>query len=138
MGKPLPRPFSGFPRIAEAAIYASEDMETIARFYKAEEAYLFRSFLESEGITAHVFDEYTPHANWLYTHSIGGIRVVADKEDAPQAAELYRKYEENVNAGPAVVGDVKAWPVVLLVSIMLGFPMFLLGRKKSGQNVSDA
>jgi len=40
-------------------------MKTVARFYKSEDAYLFRSFLESEEIAAHVFDEYVPQNNWL-------------------------------------------------------------------------
>jgi hypothetical protein len=104
-------------------------METIVRFHKGEDAYLFRSFLESEGISAHVFDEYTPQAYWLYTHAIGGIRVVVNTEDAKEAAQLFRAYEENVNAEPAVVGDVKVWPVVLLVSYFVGVPFFLFGRK---------
>ena len=112
-------------------------METIARFYKVEEAYLLRSFLDSEGISAHVFDEYTPQAHWLYTQMIGGIRVVVDMEDAPQAVELYRKYEQTVNAGPPVVGDVKAWPLALLVSLIVGVPLFLLGRKKCDVDVGD-
>lgn len=63
-------------------------METVARFYKVEEAYLFRSFLESEGIAAHVFDDYVPQVQWLWTLAIGGIRVVVDRENAGRAAEL--------------------------------------------------
>lgn len=112
-------------------------METVARFYKVEEAYLFRSFLESEGIAAHVFDEYTPQLHWLYTHAIGGIRVLVNEEDAQEAAELYKIYEENINTSPPAVGDVKAWPLVLLVSIFLGFPLYLLGRKKIGVDGRD-
>ena len=113
-------------------------METIARFYKGEDAYLFRSFLESEGISSHVFDEYTPQIHWLYTHAIGGIRVVVSDEDAEEAAEFYKIYEENMNAAPPVVGDVKAWPFVLLMSIYLGFPLYLLGRKKIVVEGSDS
>ena len=117
--------------MGEAAINAALDMETIARFYKVEEAYLFRSFLDSEGITAHVFDEHTPQIHWFWTQLIGGVRVVVEKEDAPQAVKLYLKYEETVNAAPLVVGDVKAWPVVLVVSFIVGVPLFLLGRKNA-------
>ena len=106
-------------------------METIARFYKGEDAYLFRSFLESQGISAHVFDEYTPQVHWLYTHVIGGIRVVVSEGDAEKAAELFGTYEESILSGPPVVGNVKAWPVVLLVSFIIGVPLFLLGRKKA-------
>lgn len=113
-------------------------METIARFYKAEEAYLFRSFLESEGITAHVFDEHTHQRHWLYSRKIGEIRVVTDREDAPEAAELYRKYEENVNAGSPAFSDVKAWSFASLVSFIVGVPSFLMGRRDSGGDGKDA
>lgn len=109
-------------------------METVARFYKGEDAYLFRSFLESEGIAAHVFDEYTPQMHWLYTNAIGGIRVVVSEEDAEMAAELYRAYEESIRSGPQVVGDVKAWPLVLLASFLIGVPFFLFGRKSPAGN----
>jgi hypothetical protein len=112
-------------------------METVARFYKAEDAYLFRSFLESEGIAAHVFDEYTPQNHWLWTQLIGGVRVVVDREDAGQATELYKSYEATVNAEPRVVGDVKAWPLVLLASFAIGVPFFFLGRKSAGAPASD-
>lgn len=112
-------------------------METIARFYKGEDAYLFRSFLESEGISAYVFDEYTPQVHWLYTHVIGGIRVVVSEEDAEKAAELYRTYEEGIRSGPSVVGEVRVWPIALVVSIFLGLPLFLLGRKKIRADGND-
>ncbi|MBG7608329.1 MAG: DUF2007 domain-containing protein [Verrucomicrobia bacterium] len=112
-------------------------MVTVARFYKGEEAYLFRSFLESEGISAHVFDEHVPQIHWLYTNAIGGIRVVVDDEDLDTAADLYKEYWERVATGDAVVGDVKAWPAVLLISIIVGMPFLLFGRRtpleKSGK-----
>jgi hypothetical protein len=104
-------------------------METIVRFHKAEEAYLFRSYLESEGITAHVFDEHVPQLCWTYTILIGGIRVVVAKEDSERAAELFRGYEALVNAPPAVVGDVKFWPIVLLATFAIGVPFMIFGRK---------
>ncbi len=104
-------------------------METVARFHKGEEAYLFRSYLESEGIQAFVFDEHFPQLWWLYTQAIGGIRVVVDVDVAEQAADLYSAYEKAIATGPNVVGDVKAWPAVLLVSLVIGVPFLLLGRE---------
>jgi hypothetical protein len=115
-----------------------EPMETVARFYKVEEAYLFRSFLESEGIAAFVFDEHVPQIHWFSTQLIGGVRVVVDGEDAARAGEFFKSYETNVNAGPQVVGDVKAWPLVLLVSFIVGVPLFLLGRKSADVQGNDA
>ncbi len=35
-------------------------MKVVTNFHKCEEAYLFKAFLESEGIEAHIFDEFTP------------------------------------------------------------------------------
>lgn len=104
-------------------------METVARFYKGEEAHLFRSYLESEGITAHVYDEYTPQIHWLYTQAIGGILVVVSGEDFEAATDIYKEYWERVATGDAVVGDVKAWPAVLLISILVGMPFLLFGRR---------
>lgn len=112
-------------------------METVARFYKVEEAYLFRSFLESEGITAFVFDEHVPQIQWFWTQLIGGVRVVVDAEEAGRAGELFKSYEANVNASPPVVGDVKAWPLVLLASFLIGVPCFLFGRKSAGDRAGD-
>ncbi len=104
-------------------------METITTFHKGEDAYLFRAFLESQGIRAHVFDEYVLQMQWLYTAAIGGVRVVVDAEDLERAAELLKAYEETVTASPQVVGEVKVWPAALLVSFIIGVPFFLLGRK---------
>ncbi len=104
-------------------------METVTTFHKGEDAYLFRAFLESEGIQAHVFDEYVLQMQWLYTAAVGGVRVVVDEEDLERAMELLEAYEETVTASPQVVGDVKVWPMALLVSFIVGVPCFLLGRK---------
>lgn len=105
-------------------------METVARFYKGEEAHLFRSFLESEGVAAYVYDEYTPQIHWLYTHAVGGIRVVVAAENLERAGDLYAEYSERISTGNAVVGDVKAWPAVLLISLVAGMPFLLFGRRK--------
>ncbi|WP_411826934.1 hypothetical protein [Luteolibacter sp. AS25] len=106
-------------------------MNTIARFYKAEDAYLFRSYLESEGISAHVFDEHVPQVHWLYTHTIGGVRVVVAPEDSERAADFYKTYDETISAGPTATGDVKWWPLVLLVSVLCSVPIFAFGRKST-------
>jgi ABC-type Fe3+-hydroxamate transport system substrate-binding protein len=103
-------------------------METIVRFHKTEEAYLFRSYLESEGIPAHVFDEHIPQLFWTYTMLIGGIRVVVAKEDSEAASELFREYESRVNAEPATMGAVKFWPLVLIATFAIGGPFMIFGR----------
>lgn len=107
-------------------------METVARFYKGEDAYLFRSFLESEGIAAHVFDEYVPQNHWLYTQATGGIRVVVSPDDIEAAGNIFKEYEERTFSGEPVVGAVKAWQVALLAAFAIGAPLMLFGRKLLG------
>ncbi len=104
-------------------------MITIARFHKNEDAHLFRSFLESEGIEAYLLDEAISQLFWHYSMATGGTRVAVAEEDAERAEELYRGYQERVLQGPPVVGDAKAWPFALLISLLIGGPLAVLGRK---------
>jgi len=108
-------------------------MKTVARFYKSEDAYLFRSFLESEGIAAHVFDEYVPQNYWFYTVATGGIRVVVAAEDFDASKEIFREYNERTCEGEPVVGPVKAWPLALVATFIVGVPLMLFGRSKIGK-----
>lgn len=108
-------------------------METIARFYKGEDAYLFRSYLESQGIAAHVYDEYVPQVHWLWTNAIGGIRVMVNDDDSETAADFYKEYRQRITTGDPVVGDVKAWPIALLATFIVGVPLMLFGRSKIGK-----
>lgn len=104
-------------------------MVTIAKFFKSEDAYLFRSFLESEGIAAHVFDEHISQWFWQNTLAFGGVRVVVAEEDVEQADSLYEEYNESMKTAPFVERPVRVWPVIALLSVIVGFPMILLGRK---------
>lgn len=104
-------------------------METVARFHKTEDAYLFRAFLESEGIPACVLDENISQLCWHYTIAVGGIRVAVADEDAKQAAAMYKEYEQTLTAKPAAVGDVRYWPVVLLLTFLMSVPFMIFGRK---------
>lgn len=104
-------------------------MVTIARFRVPEEAHLFRTFLESRGIVAHVFDEHMVQIAWYYSDAIGGVRVVVDQEDVEEAADRYRDYREAIQAEPRMETVARAWPVVLLFSALLGVPALLFGRK---------
>lgn len=108
-------------------------MKTIARFYKSEDAHLFRSFLESEGISAHVFDEHVPQVHWLYTAAIGGVRVVVNPAEAEKAAELYVDYDQNIAEADVTSGEIKYWPVVLVVSLVVSVPLLLFGKNPPGK-----
>lgn len=107
-------------------------METVARFYKSEDAYLFRSYLESEGIAAHVSDEYVPQNHWLYTQATGGIRVVVSEDDLQAAKGIFEEYEERTFSGEPVTGDVRVWPLALLATFVVGVPLMLFGRTLRG------
>lgn len=104
-------------------------METVVRFHKTEDAYLFRAFLESEGIPAYVFDENVSQLYWHYTIALGGVRVVVGNEDINKSTSIYKEYEKTLTAEPAAVGDVKYWPIALLVTFLMSVPFMIFGRK---------
>ena len=108
-------------------------MVTIARFFKSEDAHLFRSFLESQGIAAYVFDENVSQLFWHQTLAFGGIRVTVADEDAEQAEESYVEYNESMRTAPFVERPVRAWPIVVALSLIVGMPLMLLGRKSKGE-----
>lgn len=103
-------------------------MTTIATFVTAEDAHLFRMFLESREIEARVLDEYLVQVCWHYSNAIGGVRVAVMDEDANEAAELYQEYMEALRDGPYPLRAVRAWPLVVLLSLAVGAPLILFGR----------
>lgn len=105
-------------------------METVAKFHKTEDAYLFRSYLESEGIPAFVFDENISQVFWHHTIAFGGVRVAVADDDADTAVALFKDYEKTITAGPSAVGDVKFWPFALAATLFLGVPFMMFGRKQ--------
>jgi hypothetical protein len=105
-------------------------MKTIARFDAPEDAYLFRAFLDSRGVDSSVLDENVAHWFWLYRTATGGVRVVIhDEGDLPAAEEVRREYFASINAKPSVTSEVCWWPVVLLLSWVVGGPLLLFGRR---------
>lgn len=104
-------------------------MTTIATFPSAEEAHLFRAFLGSREIEGFVLDENICQIYWLYTNAVGGVRVQVDDEDVEAAAALYQEYMESLRAGPYPVAPVRAWPLVALVTLAVGIPLMLFGRR---------
>jgi hypothetical protein len=106
-------------------------MQTLARFDAPEDAYLFRAFLESRGIEATVLDEHVAQLFWHYRNAVGGVRVVTgDDEDAATLEEATLEYFRTLRAGPAPEAKVRCWPLVLLLSWVVGMPLVLFGRGK--------
>lgn len=63
-------------------------MITVASFTKAEDAYLLRSRLQSEGIPAFIQNEYISQMYWLYTNAVGGVTVEIDEADREAAEKV--------------------------------------------------
>lgn len=105
-------------------------MKTIARFDAPEDAYLFRSFLDSRGVDSSVLDEHVAQLFWQYRAATGGVRVVIhDEDDLTAAEEARHEYFATINAKPSVTREVRWWPVVLLLSWVVGGPLLLFGRR---------
>lgn len=105
-------------------------METFARFDSPEDAYLFRSFMASRGIGVSILDEHVPQWFWLYRNACGGTRVVLDDEsEQGEAEEAAKEYFAALRSDPPVVGQVRAWPLVLLLSLVAGLPLLIFGRR---------
>jgi len=105
-------------------------MRTLARFDAPEDAYLLHSFLGSRGIDSAVLDEHVAQLFWHYRQATGGVRVViGDNEDWSRAEEVCREYLGNRSQGAAVVPPARCWPIVLLLSWVIGGPLLLFGRK---------
>jgi hypothetical protein len=104
-------------------------MTTIATFTVPEEAHLFRTFLESRGIEGFVFDENFVQLFWHYSNAIGGVRLAVDDEDAEDAVAAYHEYMAALSAGPSPERPVRVWPAVALLSLIVGAPLLLFGRR---------
>ena len=108
-------------------------MTTIAAFTTPEDAHLFRAYLGSHGIESLLADENVVQLFWHYSNAIGGVRVVVQDSDAHDATEAYKHYMEALRAGPYPLNPVRAWPVVALVSLIIGLPLLLFGRSSIGR-----
>jgi len=102
----------------------------VAAFNRAEDAYMFRSFLVSHEINSYVFDEYIPQWFWYYTQAIGGVRVAVANEDYETAKGLHREYAKAIAAVP-LMEPARGWPIVAIVSLIFWpIPMIIFGRKQ--------
>lgn len=103
-------------------------MTSVATFTVPEDAHLFRSFLGSRDIGAVVLDENFVQLFWHYSNAIGGVRVVVAETDVDEAGALYLEYMAALRAGPYPLQPVRAWPIVILLSLVIGGPLLLFGR----------
>ncbi len=107
-------------------------MTTIATFDSPEEAYLFRAFLGSREVEAFIWGEHLAQLFWTHRIAFGGVRVVIHDEDWDEAATARGEYFAAINEPPSLVTEVRNWPLVLVISLFVGGPLPLWGRKAVG------
>ncbi len=112
-------------------------MKTIATFPTPEDARLFRAFLGSQGIEAFVDDEHFVQLFWYYSNAIGGVRVTVSSSDMDDAAAAYRTYMEALRVGPYPLNPVRAWPMVMLISLIVGAPFIIFGRRSRAARTTE-
>ncbi|MES2924853.1 MAG: hypothetical protein V4819_25080 [Verrucomicrobiota bacterium] len=103
-------------------------MITVATFTTPEDAHLFRMFLESRGIQGFLLDENFVQLFWNYSNAVGGVRLVVEEEDGNDAALAYQEYMAALRTGLYPLQPVRAWPAVVLLSILVGAPLIIFGR----------
>lgn len=106
-------------------------MITICRFRVPEDAYLFRSYLITRGIDAHVLDEHVVQVAWYYSNAIGGVRVVVHDQDVIDANDATHEYFRGLRVDPLPLATPRGWPVVMIVSLLIGAPALIFGRNKA-------
>ncbi len=104
-------------------------MITIATFTVPEDAHLFRTFLESRGVEGFVLDENMVQLFWHYSNAIGGVRVAVAGDDEQGASLIYQEYMASLRTGPYPESPVRVWPAVALLSLLVGIPLVLFGRR---------
>jgi len=66
----------------------SQRLVTIATFSFPQEAYIFKTKLESQGIQSYVADEYIVTMMWLYSLAVGGVKLKVRASDEAKAIEI--------------------------------------------------
>lgn len=67
---------------------------TIRTFSYPTQAYLAKSLLEAYGVEAFVADDYIVAMNWLYSNTVGGVKIQVRKRDVPAAIKLLERVRE--------------------------------------------
>lgn len=62
-----------------------DKLVTVAAYFDANEAYITKGLLESEGIVALIFDE---HAAGYPPLAVGGVRLMVKQSDLERAKEI--------------------------------------------------
>ncbi|MBK1878565.1 hypothetical protein [Pelagicoccus mobilis] len=63
-------------------------MRVVARYQKADDAYLAASVLEGSGLSPHIRDGHTIGVDWFYSQAIGGVKLEVPEGEFEKAVEL--------------------------------------------------
>jgi hypothetical protein len=75
-----------------------------------------------------VLDEYVAQWFWTYRIATGGVRVVLADDGDHEDAEIMK--EEYLAAlFPEPVEEVIGWPVVAVLSLVMGVPLPIFGKR---------
>lgn len=67
---------------------------TISSYSLPYEAHIAKSRLDSEGIPSFIADEHTINMQWLYSQSLGGVKLQVPKIYAEDALEVFNENRE--------------------------------------------
>lgn len=104
-------------------------MTTVARFATPEEAHLCLMYLRDRDIPAVLFDEHVVQLFWYLSNAMGGVRVAVPEEHFHEAAAALREYRARIGPEPLPENEVRAWPFIAVISLIMGLPFLIFGRK---------
>ena len=119
----------------------------IGWFREPSLAYLAKTKLEAEGITAFLFDEHLVNIQWLYSEAIGRVKLAVPKPEADEALKIITENNSDllIEADASIIPPrdsnncpkCKSEAIVLkkasrkaaAFSLLLGFP-FIFFKKR--------
>ena len=102
----------------------------LKRYYDLAEANAVRGYLESNGISAKVFDGFTATSLWHYMFALGGIRVCVLEKDYDTALSLINNIPKtDLSTKRWLPDNWQRWAVLIfLVSWLLSYPVLYLSH----------
>ena len=105
-------------------------MIVVARFSFPHEAYLAKANLESAGIDSFIADEHTVNTQWLYSHAMGGVRLMVEESNLAEAKEIltsdfseslenHTKEDGRETRLPALIVEATTYQLIRKVNVRL-------------------
>lgn len=112
---------------------------TVAVYYDLPEAAVARSFLNSNGVRAMLFDESYSHISWMHIHALMGLRLMVPEVESEAAVALLASGDLVMEDGAVdhcpVCGSGnifrgKSWIVGLICVVCVAIPCLLTTRRR--------